>query len=650
MDSFLQAPAALLSFVGKLNPYILIPICLALYAFANGYMRRYQRPAEGLLLEIQTMLDRMRATRAMPGLPLDEIENRIDHIFETSTFSPLWAEYRQSLRVLHDEETGSKKILATVPAETFFSKEAMIDLRINADFYRHLPGILTGIGIIGTFSGLVWGLLQFRPDTGRALDSLPILMQEVTSAFIGSGLSILCAIFITYKEKSILNACYRLVGALNHEIDSMHALGAGEEYLARLVNNAQGTQAMVRSTKDELLADLSGLVDNAMRRQDEQRRQDNAALTNAITGAIVSALEGPVNRLANAAQQATGSQQQAVGHLLESLLMTFLQKTGDVTRNQIEGMGRALQESSVMIVGAQDAMANAVERISSAGTTAADTMAQQLEGALSRALATQESTARDFTMQQSRFSVETQQAIVDSLERLQVACGALSLLQERQVQEDKRRHDNFLSTIDIMNQRLLGNIEALAEELRIARDDQNKGTALAKEVAITAAHGMQEGAQALQQASVRFAVAGDAVTGLTHAMTEAASDLEIGAVSLKTALQDNARMDTALRAQVASLQSLIEAAKKDAGTSRALVDDIEKAARALSSAEKRSLEHMASMNAALKESFRDFGVEMVRQVRDVNQESNHQLSVSLQALSGTVDSIIASVTKLRRAG
>lgn len=44
---------------------------------------------------------------------------------------------------------------ATVPAETFFTEQALVDTPLRTEFFKHVPGILTGIGIIGTFYGLL---------------------------------------------------------------------------------------------------------------------------------------------------------------------------------------------------------------------------------------------------------------------------------------------------------------------------------------------------------------------------------------------------------------------------------------------------------------------------------------------------------------
>ena len=215
-----QSSGSLLDLVSKLNFFILLPILFAVGAFLFGYFRNYQQPANRVREQLASIVDHIRAVRSKqksaPGVKAPDIysgreasgalESELDGIFSMSPFRALWAEYCASLHVVQGRN-NTQTILATAPAEAFFSKESVVDLHINADFYRHLPGILTGIGIIGTFSGLVWGLHLFKPDTSDALSSLPLLLQEVTSAFIGSCFAILAAIFVTYKEKSTLNSC-----------------------------------------------------------------------------------------------------------------------------------------------------------------------------------------------------------------------------------------------------------------------------------------------------------------------------------------------------------------------------------------------------------------------------------------------------------
>ena len=47
-----------------------------------------------------------------------------------------------------------------MPAEMYFNGQSVVDGRLRAEFFKHLPGLLTGIGIIGTFTGLIGGGLR----------------------------------------------------------------------------------------------------------------------------------------------------------------------------------------------------------------------------------------------------------------------------------------------------------------------------------------------------------------------------------------------------------------------------------------------------------------------------------------------------------
>lgn len=301
---FSQITLSLTGLVSSLNFYILVPVFLTVIALLTGYFRHYQWPAEALRKNLTKALYQIRTARFTQEKSPDHLKAELDNIFAFSPFQSFWTEYCSSLHTVHARkgETEAPAVLATVPAEMFFSKESMIDIQINANFYRHLPGILTGIGIIGIFSGLVWGLHEFRPGPGEALSSLPLLLREVTSAFIGSGFAILAAIFVTYKEKSILNRCYRLVEMLNKEIDGLYATGAGEEYLARLVRASENNPPAT-------LEDLSRLMTGIAERQSAEHERQNFVLGRQIASAIRETLTGPMEELSGAVKEITRNQE-----------------------------------------------------------------------------------------------------------------------------------------------------------------------------------------------------------------------------------------------------------------------------------------------------------------------------------------------------
>jgi hypothetical protein len=83
----------------------------------------------------------------------------------------LWGEYQDTLHIQREERDGQMKIVAvrsTVPAEAYFSGQYLVDSRLRTEFFKHLPGIFTGLGIIGTFTGLIEGLRRFQVSENAA--------------------------------------------------------------------------------------------------------------------------------------------------------------------------------------------------------------------------------------------------------------------------------------------------------------------------------------------------------------------------------------------------------------------------------------------------------------------------------------------------
>ncbi len=117
------------------------------------------------------------------------------HFANDDGLDHLWNEYRETLHKQRElnATTGELEVTAlrsTVPAEMFFSHQAVIDSRLGTEFFKHLPGIFTGVGIIGTFLGLITGLQNFRvtEDATEVRSSLEVLVHQVGEAFLISNL------------------------------------------------------------------------------------------------------------------------------------------------------------------------------------------------------------------------------------------------------------------------------------------------------------------------------------------------------------------------------------------------------------------------------------------------------------------------------
>jgi hypothetical protein len=114
----------------------------------------------------------------------------------------LWQQFVETLHLPNaeiDPRTGiaqSARYRATVPAEVVFNAQSVYEGRIHSEFFKHLPGLLTGLGIIGTFAGLIQGLGS-ATAAGAQFDTA-LLITSVKEAFYVSASAIALAMIITW--------------------------------------------------------------------------------------------------------------------------------------------------------------------------------------------------------------------------------------------------------------------------------------------------------------------------------------------------------------------------------------------------------------------------------------------------------------------
>ena len=213
-------------FWGLLAQYWHIAIVAALLLVISiGFFARFVFPALRLSNELAAAIAALKDILLRTDgnvVELGEIESKA---MSGPTLSHLWSEYAKTLHPQKvDGDLGQSRIVcwrATSLADTFFSEQAVVDSRLKTEFYKHLPGILTGLGIIGTFTGLIIGLGRFQVvNLNQIQEQLGQLIDSVGHAFYVSAAAIALAMLFTWIEKSLVAARYRQVEVLRELVDS----------------------------------------------------------------------------------------------------------------------------------------------------------------------------------------------------------------------------------------------------------------------------------------------------------------------------------------------------------------------------------------------------------------------------------------------
>lgn len=257
-------------------------VVIFLLYFSFVFYSDYYKPSQALeksLNRIRTTLTSMREGDA------DMRKSGATRVFRESGLERLWTEFSKTLHVQTYEAGGrvEKRARLTVPAKAYFSVSAVIEGPLRAHYFKHLPGILTGVGIIGTFSGLLFGLSNFdstSPD--KMAESVNLLLSGVRDAFYASALAITVAMIITHLEKLQYRKCVSELDDLNAVIDSLFDSGVEQEYLAAIARQTRGFESQADAFRQAIVESLNLITNESKLSQDRMAELIRSAMLEAV--------------------------------------------------------------------------------------------------------------------------------------------------------------------------------------------------------------------------------------------------------------------------------------------------------------------------------------------------------------------------------
>lgn len=195
---------------------------------------------------------------------------KLDQTFQSpqcEIFSHHWVEFSESVVhksiELEDGEESSRCVNAE-PASDFFNFQSIV-VQHNGwlgtktfSFFEGIPTILTGLGILGTFIGIIQGL----PESLSLEKDLPTFLVSMKGAFVTSILGLLTAIIFTFIERITFSRLEHSVTTLSSAIDfalprktQQDFLGHIEEYSRKQYD---ATRKLAMEIGQEVVKSITG--------------------------------------------------------------------------------------------------------------------------------------------------------------------------------------------------------------------------------------------------------------------------------------------------------------------------------------------------------------------------------------------------------
>lgn len=620
----------------------------ALVLVSLAFLWNFVRPAWQLHGKLWKATAALQGVKASVQGNLVELKEIAAGSMSVPELTHSWSEYAETLHPQYAlDDLGQNRIVrwrSTAMAETFFSEQAIVDAPLNADFYKHLPGILTGLGIIGTFLGLIVGLSSFDvSDAAKAQSELKNLINSVGHAFYVSGAAIFLAMLFTWIEKSLVTRRHRQVGELCQLIDSLFDAGAGEEYLARLVAAAETQATQAAHIKDALVADLKEILHTLT---------DN--ISTQVGKAIGDSLGGPMQQIAGAVNVLQQNQGDAVQRMLTDVLAGFSTQMEQMFGGQMRGMTDLLKETSEAMRSTADKFSLLASEMDTAGKGAVEAMGEKLNSAIGSMEARQQLMNKYMSefVDQIRNMVSASQS--ESAQKLQetlqlVGQQVASVIGDLRAQADEAarthggRQNAIAQSADAAVQSLSTQMQKLMEQSVETNRSLQDAVSRLSAVTSDAINKMNQGAETLYIASSDFAKAGQGVAETMRAAGVATNDMKVASGSLSAAssaakdvLADYARTRDTFAAMVSELKSVTEAARRDSLMASSFISGIEAAAQKLAAAQMQADEYLKGVNDVLSSTHESFAEHVGKTLKEGNRQFQSELRTAVDMVSAAV--------------
>ena len=237
--------------------------------------------------------------------------------------------------------------------EDYINEDSVIDKPGHSQLAELIPSLLTSLGILGTFIGLMEGLTSVNfSDAQGTMDSIPLLLTGMRFAFATSVAGIACSLlFNMFYRMSVGRACRALDSfdeafyelamprPLSPEVQLICQKQDEEERLARIaeaVGNrvASSLEMAVSRAMDPLTKSLDTFIQGATQEQVEGVRR--------IVGQFVSQMNAQLS-----------GQMTTLGHTMEMVSQGQLQTQKNLQNTLNAAQAMAADAQSMQVASAQ---------------------------------------------------------------------------------------------------------------------------------------------------------------------------------------------------------------------------------------------------------------------------------------------------------
>ncbi len=258
----------------------------------------------------------------------------------------MWNTYEKTL--IHIEKEEDTSLYSTEDSELYFTSESLAP-DINIGYWKNLPGVFTGLGILGTFIGLTIGLGGINTtSTSELQKGIVILLGGMTSAFATSIAGIIIALAYGVIYSQIISRFDIKVNYLTETFDSFFPRKRSEQILADSLKEIREQTSEIKMMGTDIAEEFSKSIDQApvFSKLENAIAQMSSSLDH-LNGSIDKLNTSGVNEIAGSLDKNIGKQLKDFADTLTNLQIEMegtFEKSTAANQQSVDALRKVIEE------------------------------------------------------------------------------------------------------------------------------------------------------------------------------------------------------------------------------------------------------------------------------------------------------------------
>ena len=359
-------------------------------------------------------------------------------------YDSIWKKFERTLF-----KSKAEGVLMTQDPEAFYNDRTLLE-NLPLDLFRAMPGIFTGLGLLGTFAGITVGISGIDLGNVETMESgIEVLLSGTKTAFLTSVVGLILALGYNLLDNWIYRPYTKKLATLIDQLNTLFPSKSLEEFLSNQAEQAEEQTDAMRELNGELVGRLEDMFVKLSQSID-------VALKNNLTESFTNSLE-PVFQDLNQTIDKLGS---SAG---DTLSKSIEQGAGD----QIQGLAVTLQDFQGKISN----MMEVSERLNAENTA-------RLQGSVEM-MVTKLNEAMDANIQKQATTSDASQAAMKQL--VEEMNTNLKAALDQMVEAGRTANQALLQTTEATKGTIQEITDTMSQSTRTQRDEMIQLTANMKE-------------------------------------------------------------------------------------------------------------------------------------------------------------------------